>query len=384
MNNQRWLSISFFTFFFTWGVFLPYWTGWLTIEKGLSVKDASIVMGAGMIARSFSTFLVFPYLTARTSYIRVMKWMTVLSLLLAVLYIPQSPFIALFVITVLFSAVYPIILPAVESGASVLMQKEHVHYGKSRSFGSIGYTIALLLVGAATAIWNEQAILYMMIAGLAIAVIFYSRPAPAVLQSIPDRKDPRNRKTGLKTLFATKGFAVIMVLAVLLQGAHASYYNYGFLFLDDLDVNGFYIGIILNIAVLFEILFFAKADRLLSDMRISTMFLIAAIGSTIRWVLVFLFPTAVVFIATQVLHAASFGIAHFAFIQYISKKLPNSQIAAAQGFYAAFAMSLSTAILTFPAGYLYEISPGTAFLGMTICSIPAIFIVFATRKRLAY
>ena len=124
-----------------------------------------------MIARSFSTFFVFPYLTERTSYIRVIKWTTVLSLVLAVLYIPDSSFIALFVITVLFSAVYPIILPAVESGASVLMQKERVHYGKSRSFGSIGYTIALLLVGAATAIWNEQAILYMMIAGLAIAVL---------------------------------------------------------------------------------------------------------------------------------------------------------------------------------------------------------------------
>lgn len=384
MNNQRWLSISFLTFFFTWGVFLPYWTGWLTIEKGLTVKEASIVMGAGMIARSFSTFLVFPYLTARTSYVRVMKWMSVLSLLLAILYIPKSPFIALFIITVLFSAIYPIILPAVESGASVLMQKERVHYGKSRSFGSFGYTIALLLVGSATAIWNEQAILYMMIAGLAVAVIFYSRPAPAVLQSIPDRKDPRNRKIGLKTLFAAKGFRVIMLLAILLQGAHASYYNYGFLFLDDLNVNGFYIGIILNIAILFEILFFAKADRFLSDMRISTMFLIAAIGSTMRWVLIFLFPTAFVFIATQLLHAASFGIAHYAFIQYISKQLPNSQIAAAQGFYAAFAMSLSTAILTFPAGFLYEVSPGTAFLGMTVCSIPAIFIVLATRKRLAY
>ncbi|WP_432361742.1 MFS transporter [Sporosarcina sp. UB5] len=384
MNNQRWLSISFLTFFFTWGVFLPYWTGWLTIEKGLSVKDASIIMGAGMVVRSFSTFLVFPYLTARTSYVRVMKWMTLLSLLLAVLYIPESPYSALFVITILFSAVYPIILPAVESGASVLMQKERVHYGKSRSFGSIGYTVALLLVGAATAVWNEQAILYMMIAGLAIAFIFYSRPAPAVLQSIPDRKDPLNRHTGLKTLFGTKGFPVVMLLAVLLQGAHASYYNYGFIFLDDLNVNGFYIGIILNVAVIFEILFFTKADRLLVNMRISTMFLIAAIGSTIRWGLIFLFPTAFVFIATQALHAASFGIAHYAFIQYISVKLPNSHIAAAQGFYAAFAMSLSTAILTFPAGFLYEISPGTAFLGMTICSIPSIFIVLATRKRLAY
>ena len=384
MNNQRWLSISFFTFFFTWGVFVPYWIGWLTNEKGLSVKDASIVMGAGMIVRSFSTFFVFPYLTERTSYIRVIKWTTVVSLVLAVLYIPDSSFIGLFVITILFSAVYPIILPAVESGASVLMQKERVHYGKSRSYGSIGYTIALLLVGAATAIWNEQAILYMMIAGLAIAAVFYSRPAPAVLQSMPERKGPKNLTTGLKTLFAAKGFRVVMILAILLQGAHASYYNYGFLFLDDLNVNGFYIGIILNIAILFEILFFAQADRFFANMRISTMFLIAGIGSTLRWVLVFLFPTAIVFIATQLLHAASFGIAHYAFIQYISKQLPDSQIAPAQGFYAAIAMSLSTAILTFPAGFLYEISPGTAFLGMTVCSIPAIILVLATRKRLAY
>ncbi|MDN4606353.1 MFS transporter [Sporosarcina highlanderae] len=384
MNNQRWLSISFLTFFFTWGIFLPYWTGWLTIEKGLSVSTASIIMGAGMIARSFSNFLVFPYLTARKSYIQVIKWTSILSLLLLILYIPDSSFIVLFIITVLFSAVYPIILPAVESGASVLMQKEHVHYGKSRSFGSVGYTVALLIVGTATALWNEQAILYLMIIGLGIAVFFFSRPGPGILQSIPDRSNSSVDKTGVKALFATKGFPVIMMLAILLQGAHASYYNYGFLYLDDLNVNGFYIGIILNIAVLFEILFFTQADRFLSKTRISTMFLVAAIGSTIRWVLVFLVPTAGMFMGTQMLHAASFGIAHYAFIQYISKKLPHSQIAAAQGFYAAFAMSLSTAILTFPAGFLYEISPGTAFLGMTVCSVPAIIIVLMTRKKLAY
>lgn len=384
MNNQRWLSISFLTFFFTWGVFVPYWTGWMTNEKGLSVKAASVIMGAGMIARSFSTFLIFPYLTRRTSYIRVIKWMTFLSLLVAGLYIPESPFIVLLIITVLFSIVYPIILPAVESGASVLMQKERIHYGKSRSYGSIGYTIALLLVGAATAIWNEQAILYMMIAGLAVAFVFFMQPAPAVLQSIPVKVETTVEKTGIKSLFETKGFPVVMLLAILLQGAHASYYNYGFLFLDNLNVNGFYIGVILNIAVLFEIIFFTQADRFLSEMRTSTMFLIAGVGSTLRWIMIFLFPTTTIFVLSQVLHALSFGIAHYAFIQYISKQLSHSKIAAAQGFYAAFAMSLSTAILTFPAGFLYEISPGVAFLGMTVCTIPAIIIVLTTRKRLAY
>lgn len=384
MNNQRWLSISFLAFFFTWGVFVPYWTGYLTLEKGMSVTKASIIMGAGMLMRSFSTFVIFPYLTQRTSYIRVIKWSTVLSLFAAIIYIPSSPFIALLIITMLFSAVYPIILPAVESGASVLMQKERIHYGKSRSFGSIGYTVALLLVGAATAIWDEQVILYMMIGGLAMMLVFFMRPAPTVLESIPEKAEKQSEKHGMKTLFETKGFPIIMLLAILLQGAHASYYNYGFLFLDDLNVNGFYIGVILNIAVLFEILFFTQADRFLSDVRVSTMFLIAGIGSTVRWIMIFLFPTTAVFILSQVLHAVSFGIAHYAFIQYISKQLPHSKIAAAQGFYAAFAMSLSTAVLTFPAGYLYEISPSVAFLGMTVCTIPAVIIVLATRKRLAY
>jgi len=384
MNNQRWLSMSFFAFFFTWGVFLPYWTGWLTIEKGLSVTAASFIMGAGMIARSLSTFLIFPYLTRKMSMIRVMKWISFTALILTLLYLPDSPFIVLLIITVLFSAIYPMILPAVESGASILMQVEGIHYGKSRSFGSIGYTIALLLIGAATAIWTEQAILYIMIVGLTISTLFFMRPAPEALRLNPVQEDNTKQTINFKSLFTSKGFAIVLLLAILLQGAHASYYNFGFIFLDNLGVNGIYIGIILNIAVLFEILFFTRADRLLSKVKVSTMFLIAGIGSTARWILIALFPYISVFIGTQILHALSFGVAHFAFIKFISQKLPNDQIPTAQGMYAAFAMSLSTAILTFLGGYLYDISPQLAFLGMVICSIPAIIIVLMTRKKYAY
>ncbi|MFJ7935011.1 MFS transporter [Sporosarcina sp. NPDC096371] len=384
MNNQRWLSMSFLVFFFTWGVFLPYWTGWLTIEKGLSVTAASIIMGAGMIARSLSTFLVFPYLTRKMSLIRVMRWIAFSALILALLYLPDSSYMILLVITILFSAVYPMILPAVESGASVLIKTDHIHYGKSRSFGSVGYTVALLIIGAATSIWAEQVILYIMIAGLAIATLFFMRAAPKALQLHPLQTDTVKRPVNIKSLFTTKGFAIILLLVILLQGAHASYYNFGFIFLDDLGVNGFTIGVILNVAILFEIVFFTRADKWLANVRISTMFLIAGIGSTTRWVLIFLFPYTSVFVGTQLLHAASFGVAHFAFITYISQKLPHHHIAAAQGIYAAFAMSLSTAILTFPGGYLYDISPRLAFLGMITCSVPAVIIVLLTRKKYAY
>lgn len=384
MNNQRWLSISFLTFFFTWGIFLPYWTGWLTIEKGLSVTAASVIMGAGMIVRSLSTFLLFPYLTKRMSLVRVVKWLTFIALGLGLLYIPESSFLVLLIITMLFSIVYPLILPAVESGASILMQTDHINYGQSRSFGSIGYTMALLLVGVVIAIWDERVILYLMILGLMVMAFFSTQQAPGVLQQQLVNKKLAKRGIEFKQLLSSKAFVIVILLATLLQGAHASYYNYGFIFLDDRGVNGFYIGIILNIAVLFEILFFTRADHLLTNISISTMFLIASIGSTVRWLLIFIFPIPIVFIVSQVLHVASFGIAHFAFIQFISKKLPNHLIPTAQGMYAAFAMSLSVALLTFVGGWLYDVSPGFAFLGMISCSIPAIIIVLATRKRFSY
>ena len=384
MNNQRWLSMSFLAFFFTWGIFLPYWTGWLTIEKGLTVTAASIIMGTGMMARSFSTLLLFPFLTKRIALIRVMKWLSIAALVLAFLYIPSSSFTSLLIITVLFSIAYPIILPTVESGASLLMRTERIHYGKSRSFGSIGYMIALLLVGAATAIWDERAILYLMIFGLAAISLFSTRSSPDVLRQDPGKIAHQKRGTEFKELLSSKPFVVILMLAILLQGAHASYYNYGYIFLDDLGVNSFYIGLILNVAILLEIVFFTQADKLLANMKVSTMFLIAGIGSTMRWILIFLFPFTSVFIATQLFHAFSFGVAHFAFIRYISEKVPTNLIPAAQGMYAAFAMSLSIAILTLFGGQLYDISPNLAFLGMVVCTIPAIIIVLVTKKRFAY
>ncbi|MEH7663834.1 MFS transporter, partial [Bacillus velezensis] len=39
MKAYRWMSLHFFSFFMTWGVFLPYWTGWMVHIKGVSVYE---------------------------------------------------------------------------------------------------------------------------------------------------------------------------------------------------------------------------------------------------------------------------------------------------------------------------------------------------------
>ncbi|WP_318614603.1 MFS transporter [Sporosarcina sp. YIM B06819] len=383
MNNQRWLSQNFFVFFLTWGVFLPYWTGWLVQAKGLSVAEASLIMGFGLLVRGASTLFAFPLISRYWSSQKVILILTVSSLATTLLYLPISSFHTLFVVTILFSAVFPALLPAVESTASTLVQQGDVNYGKSRSYGSLGFVISVFIVSVVTGYYGEQAILWSMMVGLCFILFISFLPTPAVLLVKPTVRERKESPT-MRSLWQIKSFPIILLVVVLLQGSHASYYNYGYIYLQNLHVNNYYIGLIFNIAVIFEILYFTKADHLFKKWKPSSLLLLAAAGSTLRWILVFLFPNVWVFMFSQSLHALSFGIAHYAFILYITKNLTKQQIPSAQGVYSAFALSLSTAVLTLVGGFLYEISPGLAFLGMIVCTVPAMLLIVGTRKRYDY
>lgn len=382
MNQQRWLAKNFFMFFATWGIFIAYWTGWLINDKGISVSEASIIMGFGLVARAISTMFIFPSISKIMSNKRVLIFFTLVSLIVTLLYIPVSSFVGLFIITMLFSMFYPALLPAMESSAATLMHHGQVHYGKARSLGSFGYVVAVLIISMLTGIYGEQTILWAMIFGLTALFAIQLMPAPQMLTVIPKLEETKS--LSMKGLFEVKSFAIVLIVVILLQGAHASYYNYGYIYLQDLNVNAFYIGMILNVAVLFEILYFLKADTFLTKWKPSSLLLLAAIGSTLRWLLIYLFPNMPMFVVSQALHALSFAMAHYAFIQYISKALPKEQIPNAQGMYSALAMSLSAALLTWLGGILYEVEPGLAFLGMLIFTVPAVFIIVLTKKRFDY
>lgn len=142
----------------TWGIFLPYWTGWLVDAKQLTVSQASVVMGCGLLARAISNLLLFPMLAKYVHNKRLITILAIGSLLTALLYIPSTGFIALLIVTILFSTFYPALLPAVESSAATLVQHSNIHYGKSRSYGSLGFVIAVLIISMLTGAFGKNAI----------------------------------------------------------------------------------------------------------------------------------------------------------------------------------------------------------------------------------
>lgn len=341
-------------------------------------------MSVGMMIRALSTLILYPMATKLYSISKVLQLFTIASLVAMVFYIPSDTYTVLLMVTILFSAVYPNLMPGMESSATLLVRKDRIHYGKARAYGSLGYTVALLVVGAATSQFGNDAVLYVMLTGLTLMVFTQFIRIPNALRVKPEQLDAQQESYTYVDLFKVKGFLIVIVVAIFLQAAHATYYNYAYIYLEDLKINAFQIGLILNVAVIIEIIFFAQADKVFGRLKVSTMYLIAGIGSTIRWGLIIIYPSVTLFIVSQLLHAVSFGVAHYAFMKYLSTRLKPGLVPLAQGVYSAVAMSLSVAVLTILGGFLYEIKPAYAFAAMFICSIPAVLITFISKKKYNY
>ena len=379
MNAHRWMSIQFFSFYVTWGIFLPYWTGWLVDVKGVSVAEASLIMSLGLVARGLSTLFVFPYLSGKFTSKAVLNMAGIATVLSILCYIPAESFMSLLIVTLIIHIFYPTLMPALDNAATVLVQNHQLRdYGKSRQWGSTGFIVSGVLLTVFTGMYGDNMILWGLLLTAVISVGLGFMRAPLILSEKPKTDLPQTG--GWMKLFRIKNFPLVLMIVILLQAAHASYYNYGYLFLQEIEAPKYLIGVIINIAVIAEIIFFAIADRKFGRFSVGSLLAIASFGSTIRWVLVFAFPNVIMFSVAQLLHSLSFAMGHYAFMKYLIKFIPSAHVAKAQGLYSAFALSWSTAVLTIFGGYLYEIEPQYAFLGMVICTIPSMLLAVYYRK----
>jgi PPP family 3-phenylpropionic acid transporter len=226
---------------------------------------------------------------------------------------------------------------------------------------------------------GDEVILWALLLGILVFVGLGFMHAPDILSKKP--QTDLTQKGGIFKLFHINRFRLVLVIVILLQAAHASYYNYGYLFLQEIHAPKYLIGMIINIAVIAEIIFFSIADKKFHHFSVGSLLALAALGSSVRWILVFAFPNVIVFCIAQTLHACSFAMGHYAFMKYLIKNIPHAQIPKAQGIYSALALSWSTAVFTMFGGFLYEIEPRFAFIGMITCSIPSMLLALVYRKQ---
>lgn len=80
LQSTRWLALGYFTYFFSYGIFLPFWSVWLK-GIGLTPETIGLLLGAGLVARFLGSLLIAPRVSDPSRLISALRVLALLTLL---------------------------------------------------------------------------------------------------------------------------------------------------------------------------------------------------------------------------------------------------------------------------------------------------------------
>ena len=382
MTSKTWLSTNYFLQFLVTGTFLPFWMVYLTSVKNLSVLEASSIFSMLYIARVISGIFLSPYLIKKYNIDITLKLSVGIGLILAVSYGFTNEKIVLGLITFLFGMIYFMVSPLVEGLASLFLREENIDYGKARTYGSLGFTVIGIIIGGILGYVGNGALYYILIFLVALYLVFMFLPQPKLIKSLSfEEPNTKKEKESLYSWVLKDRNAILLIITVFLyQLSHTAYNNYNALYLESMNISAKWLsGVILNVSVIAEIIFFIFSKRLVKRIKPKNLMIFAGVCAIIRWGALAMFHNIYVFTIMQTFHAITFAVAHIAFILILNKDYNNKEIIDMQNLYTAICFQLSMAIGLYIMGALWDISTSYVFYASAI--IAAVGTVVATRIK---
>ena len=382
MSSKTWLSTNYFLQFLVTGTFLPFWMVYLTSVKNLSVLEASSIFSMLYIARVISGIFLSPYLIKKYNIDITLKLSVGIGLILAVSYGFTNEKIVLGLITFLFGMIYFMVSPLVEGLASLFLREENIDYGKARTYGSLGFTVIGIIIGGILGYVGNEALYYILIFLVALYLVFMFLPQPKLVKNLNlEEPDTKKEKESLYSWVLKDRNAILLIITVFLyQLSHTAYNNYNALYLESMNISAKWLsGVILNVSVIAEIIFFIFSKRLVKRIKPKNLMIFAGVCAIIRWGALAMFHNIYVFTIMQTFHAITFAVAHIAFILILNKDYNNKEIIDMQNLYTAICFQLSMAIGLYIMGALWDISTSYVFYASAI--IAAIGTLLAMRLK---
>ena len=268
--------------------------------------------------------------------------------------------------------------PLLESVSIRLAERHSFDYGHVRLWCSTLFVFANLVCGVAVSRFGLVVLAPWMTVALILSVTaIYSLPAP-----------PANRLRGefplrLRTALAearelsrSPVFLVFLAAASLDQGSHAFYYSYGGLHWHQIGYSGAMIGAIWPLGVFAEIALMSFSLVVFRALGATRLLLLGALGCVVRWTIMAFDPPLAVVVFAQVLHGATFAMAHLGAMYFILKAVPPRLAATAQSLYAVCSSGLAMGLATLACGPLYAQYGGRTYLLMAAMGVGAL--VFAS------
>ncbi|MGB5447090.1 MAG: 3-phenylpropionate MFS transporter [Psychromonas sp.] len=366
-----WLSLNFITFFFIWGVFLPFWGIWL-LDKGVSSENIGLLFSLGLLLRFVSNLTLLPMVSSAKSNLRLLRFLVFFTLLAFSFLLFFHDHIWLAVITLVVNFMMGPLAPLGDLVGTRLVKQIQLDYGRVRLWGSLSFIVGSTCVGWLIVGSGKDAILWAIIVATMVMWLL------SLLSLSPQLHDEvistTEKKQSLFSLFKRRNVLLFLIIVGAIQGSHGAFYAFGTIHWSEIGLSGVTISWLWAIGVFAEILLMRFNNKLFTKWSIKQMMLLGLLAAITRW-LVFALSDNVYLLATfQTFHALTFAVTHLATIRYIALQ-KNSEMVSYQSLYSGVALGLMMAGFTYLSGIFYAQLHGYVFLIMSLLLIPVFWCI---------
>jgi PPP family 3-phenylpropionic acid transporter len=348
----RWAFGSFFFLYFAYvGLVSPY-ASLFFVDRGFSVIEIAVLMSMLQITRivgPFSWGWLSDYLSNRIGIIRVCACLSAL-VFLCIFYLQDyiGFFIWMFVLHTILSSQ----MPLGETATIHALYKDNSfdkRYGRLRLWGSIGFIAMVLFAGE---LFQRKGIELYPYVG---TVILFSLAAITFGLHEPKMERRKMVRGELFAVLLNPDVRWFLVSGFFMIFAHASLYVFYSLYLANLGYDKFQIGLFWALGVAAEVLFFYFQNKVLSRID-SEIVLQGAFGiGVVRFILIAFFPTTIVLMLAQLMHAGTFAAHHSAATKLLQRWFTGPLQARGQAIMATVSYGLGGTIGGLCAGWIWDL-----------------------------
>lgn len=368
--STRWLALSYFTYFFAYGVYLPFWSVWLK-DEGIEPETIGILLGAGLIARFLGSLLIAPRVKDPSHLITALRLLALLSLAFAIGFYFGSGWAWLLLVIVGFNLFFSPLVPLTDALASTWQRQITLDYGRVRLWGSLAFVVGSALTGKLVSVWGHNAILFSLLVSV-LAMLVGMLLKPSVMPQ-GEMRAQNEASRSWRELLSEGPVWRFLLCVTLLQGAHAGYYSFASIYWQEAGYSAATIGYLWSLGVVAEVVIFASSHFLFRRWNARNLLLLSAVCGLLRWGLMASTTELGWLLLVQVLHCGTFTVCHLAAMRFIAAR-EGAEVIRLQAVYSALAMGGGIAVMTIVAGFLFEHWQGGVFWVMAVVVVPTLFL----------
>ena len=372
IGSARWLGLGYFTYFFCYGIYLPFWGVWLK-GTGLDAEKIGLLLGCGMVARFVGSLLIASQVKNPSRLITALRLLALMTCLFAAGFWVGEQWMWLLTVMIGFNLFFSPLVPLSDALAATWTQQIGLAYGPVRLWGSLAFVISSALTGVLVSAWSSNAILMLLSIGV-ISMLAGMMLTPVTQPQGHERQGPAGGGwQEWRALLRENAVWRFMLCVTLLQGAHAAYYGFSAIWWQESGYSASTVGYLWSLGVVAEIVVFAMSNRLFRRWSARDLLLLSGICALIRWGLMGATTALPLLIVAQILHCGSFTVCHLAAMRFIAAR-QGAEVIRLQSLYSALAMGGGIAIMTMICGVLFAHLQGHLFWVMALVALPSLFL----------